>query len=53
MEHLTVGGPLADLMAYPGAQVLSINGSSIQEARYDETGHFATMKRFLFEHDDG
>lgn len=35
------------LMACPGAQVLSIDGGAISEVRYDETGHFKTMKQFL------
>lgn len=35
------------LMAYPGAQVLSLDGGTNREVRYDETGHFATMKQFL------
>jgi predicted ATPase len=35
------------LMAYPGAQVLYIDGGAFKEVRYDETGHFTTMKQFL------
>lgn len=36
------------LMAYPGAQLLYVSeDGSLRETRYDETGHFATMKHFL------
>ena len=35
------------LIAFPGARVLSLDGGTIQEVRYDETDHYQLMRAFL------
>jgi predicted ATPase len=47
------------LLAMPGAQILSFNGSRIQNVRYEETQHYKLYKQFftdrarLLGHKDG
>jgi predicted ATPase len=38
------------LLAYPGAVLLSLDGSEVAETNYEETEHYQVTRRFLLDH---